>query len=203
MDHAPADAGAVAQVADHQGGQLHSQDAVAQGVEGSPVVAALSVKEEEDAAAEVPQHRRPEEGGEDRHQGHGPAETSAVIDVLQDEGEEVGGHGRAHEDGDEEVEAVEEQVEPQGHRQGVVDGEHAQGVEEDGAHGEPEAELVHAPAAGGRLPLAVVGEHQQHQEDGGEQLRRKGPPYHVFTFSLECGIMRLFYHNLVEMNRKK
>ena len=72
---------------------------------------------------------------------------------------------------DEEIEAVEEQVEPQGQVEGVVDGEDTQDVEQDGAHGEPQADLVHLSTAGGRLLLTAVGEHQQRQNDGGEQLR--------------------------------
>lgn len=62
--------------------------------------------------------------------------------------------------------------------EGVVDGEDTQDVEQDGAHGEPQAELIHLSPAGGRLLLTAVGEHQQRQNDGGEQLRGKRPSDH-------------------------
>ena len=171
VDHAPADAPAVAEVAHHQGQELHGEEAVAQGVEGPALVGVLVIKVEEDAAPEVPEHRGGEEQDQDDEQPPGLAEAAAVVDMLQDELEEMGCHHRGHDDDHEEIEAVEEQVEPQGQVEGVVDGEDTQDVEQDGAHGEPQADLVHLSTVGGRLLLTAVGEHQQRQNDGGEQLR--------------------------------
>ena len=171
VDYAPADAPAVAEVAHHQGQELHGEEAVAQGVEGPALVGVLVIKVEEDAAPEVPEHCGGEEQDQDDEQPPGLAEAAAVVDMLQDEIKEVGCHHRGHDDDHEEIEAVEEQVEPQGQVEGVVDGEDTQDVEQDGAHGEPQADLVHLSTVGGRLLLTAVGEHQQRQNDGGEQLR--------------------------------
>ena len=140
VHHVGGDAAAVAEEADCQHQQFQKEKAVADLVQGTPLVVAVFVKVEQQAG----EGRGQRQGCKGCRQGHqdppGGAQAPGAVHMFQNQYQQEIGEQGAHGGAEQEIQGVEGHVHPQGDRVRPGQSEHTQDIQQDGSPGREEAE---------------------------------------------------------------